>query len=101
MGMADAELLAWLQADGVSHADLARRARRWHERKLQGAVERAIAAPADIGASLRSVFEACVPVVPYAPAAAFLGREKHKLSPRVGKPVRVALVADAVGAGTG
>ncbi len=97
LDMTDAELLAWLQSDGFSHADLVRRARRWHERKLQVAVERAIAAPADIGASLLSVFEACVPVVPYAPAAAFLGREKQKLSARDREPVRVALVADAVG----
>jgi glycosyltransferase involved in cell wall biosynthesis/predicted metal-dependent phosphoesterase TrpH len=97
LGMTDAELLAWLQSDGFSHADLVRRARRWHERKLQLAVERTIAAPADVGASLLSVFEACVPVVPYAPAAAFLGREKHKLSARDREPVRVALVADAVG----
>ncbi len=36
MGMTDAELLEWLQSDGFSHADLVRRARRWHERKLQG-----------------------------------------------------------------
>jgi glycosyltransferase involved in cell wall biosynthesis/predicted metal-dependent phosphoesterase TrpH len=97
LGLTDAELLAWLQSDGFSHGDLQRRARRWHERKLQAAVARAIAAPGDIGASLFSVFEACVPVVPYAPAAAFLGREKHKLSARERDPIRVALVADAVG----
>ena len=98
LGLSDAELLEWLQSDGFSHGDLQRRARRWHERKLQGAVSRALAAPEDIGAVLFSVFEACIPVVPYAPAAAFLGREKHKLSGRSGPdPVRVALVADAVG----
>jgi glycosyltransferase involved in cell wall biosynthesis/predicted metal-dependent phosphoesterase TrpH len=98
LGLSDAELLTWLQSDGFSHGDLQRRARRWHERTLQGAVSRALAAPEDIGAVLFSVFEACIPVVPYAPAAAFLGREKHKLSGRSGPdPVRVALVADAVG----
>ena len=35
--------------------------------------------------------------IPYAPAAAFLGREKGKLMQREGDPLRVALVADAVG----
>ena len=35
--------------------------------------------------------------IPYAPAAAFLGREKGKLVQREGDPLRVALVADAVG----
>jgi glycosyltransferase involved in cell wall biosynthesis/predicted metal-dependent phosphoesterase TrpH len=104
MGMTDAELLAWLQSDGFSHADLVRRARRWHERKLQVAVSRAItvpegavSAPDHLGTALLAVFEACMPIVPYAPATAFLGREKHKLSARAGEPVRVALVADAVG----
>ncbi len=97
MGMTDAELLEWLQSDRFSHADLLRRARRWHERKLQDAVGRAIAVPGDLGSSLLSVFEACMPIVPYAPATAFLGREKHKLSARDREPIRVALVADAVG----
>jgi glycosyltransferase involved in cell wall biosynthesis/predicted metal-dependent phosphoesterase TrpH len=101
MGMTDEELLEWLQSDTFSHAGLVRRARRWHERKLQSAVSRAIAAsgagPDHLGTALLSVFEACMPIVPYAPATAFLGREKHKLSARAGEPVRVALVADAVG----
>jgi hypothetical protein len=96
LGLSDAELLSWLHSDGFSHGDLQRRARRWHERKLQGAVSRVLAAPDDVGAALFSVFEACIPVVPYAPSAAFLGREKHKLSGQR-EPVRVALVADAIG----
>ena len=37
-------------------------------------------------------------MVPYAPAAAFLGREKHKLPRPEREPVRVALVADGIGA---
>jgi glycosyltransferase involved in cell wall biosynthesis/predicted metal-dependent phosphoesterase TrpH len=99
LGLSDAELLAWLQSDGFSHADLQRRARRWHERRLQSAVARAVAAPAphDLPTALFGVFAACIPVIPYAPATAFLGREKHKLSARDRDPVRVALVADAVG----
>jgi glycosyltransferase involved in cell wall biosynthesis/predicted metal-dependent phosphoesterase TrpH len=100
LGLTDAELLAWLQSDGFSHADLQRRARRVHERRLQGAVTRALAAAGateDLGTALLALFEACVPVIPYAPATAFLGREKQKLSGRDRDPVRVAIVADAVG----
>jgi glycosyltransferase involved in cell wall biosynthesis/predicted metal-dependent phosphoesterase TrpH len=100
LGMTDAELLAWLQSDGFSHADLLRRARRWHERKLQAAVgvtTGAVSVRSDLPAALMATFEACIPIVPYAPATAFLGREKHKLAARPGEPVRVALVADAVG----
>ena len=36
------------------------------------------------------------PPIPYAPAAAFLGREKRKLAARDDEPVRVALVADGL-----
>ena len=49
-----------------------------------------------LGAALE-LFAACIPAVPYAPATAFLGREKQKLVEREGEPPRVALVADAVG----
>jgi glycosyltransferase involved in cell wall biosynthesis/predicted metal-dependent phosphoesterase TrpH len=100
LGLTDTELLAWLQSDGFSHGDLQRRARRWHERKLQAAIGRALAsagASEGWGDALLALFDACVPVVPYAPATAFLGREKHKLPGRDREPVRVALVADAVG----
>jgi glycosyltransferase involved in cell wall biosynthesis/predicted metal-dependent phosphoesterase TrpH len=100
LGLTDTELLAWLQSDGFSHGDLQRRARRWHERKLQATIGRALAsagASEGWGNALLALFDACVPVVPYAPATAFLGREKHKLSGRDREPVRVALVADAVG----
>ena len=38
-----------------------------------------------------------MPAIPYAPAAAFLGREKRRLAARGSEPVRVALVADGVG----
>ena len=100
LGLSDADLLAWLQSDGFSHGDLQRRARRVHERRLQAAVTDALAAAGasqDLGAALLALFEACVPIVPYAPSTAFLGREKQKLSGRDRDPVRVALVADAVG----
>jgi glycosyltransferase involved in cell wall biosynthesis/predicted metal-dependent phosphoesterase TrpH len=95
LDLAPAELLARLQEDDFSHADLFRRARREHERKLAGAVARIVADPRP--AHLGAVWEACVPVIPYAPAAAFLGREKGKLVARDGEPLRVALVADGIG----
>jgi glycosyltransferase involved in cell wall biosynthesis len=94
------ELLAHLQAEDFSHPDLFRRARRCHERKLARAVDEiATAAPggADIAAAATTLFDACLAAIPYAPAAAFLGREKAKLAHRDGEPLRVALVADAVG----
>jgi glycosyltransferase involved in cell wall biosynthesis/predicted metal-dependent phosphoesterase TrpH len=100
LGLSDGELLAWLQSDDFSHADLQRRARRWHERKLAAAVGQMLAAAGSSdgwGGALLGLFDACVPVVPYVPAAAFLGREKQKLSSRGQEPVRVALVADAIG----
>ena len=59
---------------------------------------RAVAAPGEIGAAAADVFSACVAAIPYAPAAAFLGREKSKLARREGEPIRVALVADGIGA---
>jgi glycosyltransferase involved in cell wall biosynthesis/predicted metal-dependent phosphoesterase TrpH len=100
LGLTDAELLAWLQSDAFSHADLFRRARRWHERKLETAVGRVLASAGSSegwGPALLGLFDACLPIVPYAPSAAFLGREKQKLSRRGQDPVRVALVADAIG----
>ena len=44
----------------------------------------------------RNLFRAAIPAIPYAPAAAFLGKEKAKLTPTEG-PKRVALIADAIG----
>jgi glycosyltransferase involved in cell wall biosynthesis len=97
------ELLAVLQADDFSHADLFRRARRIHERKLAATVDRVVqmtssAAPnVDLQALAADLFDACIPAIPYAPSAAFLGREKAKLVNRDGDRPRVALVADGVG----
>jgi glycosyltransferase involved in cell wall biosynthesis/predicted metal-dependent phosphoesterase TrpH len=96
----DAELLAMLQDETFSHAALYRRARRAHERRLARAVDTAVAATAsggDPAGVALELFAACIPAVPYAPAIAFLGREKRKLVHRDGEPPRVALVADAVG----
>jgi glycosyltransferase involved in cell wall biosynthesis/predicted metal-dependent phosphoesterase TrpH len=98
----DAGLLALLQADDFTHAALFRRARRRHERRLAQVVHRAVAmaedpARADVPAAAAALFDACVGVVPYAPAAAFLAREKRKLNSDGSRPLRVALVADGVG----
>jgi glycosyltransferase involved in cell wall biosynthesis/predicted metal-dependent phosphoesterase TrpH len=99
-GVGERELLAMLQEEDFHHADLFRRARRVHERRLARAVGGALAAAGpggDLASAAREIFAACVPAIPYAPAAAFLGREKAKLVPRDGGRLRVALVADGVG----
>ena len=93
------ELLDHLQADGFSHADLYRRARRIHERRLRLAVGAGAEAAArgDALSAASGLFEALLPAVPYAPSVAFLGAEKAKLSAREGEPRRVALIADGIG----
>src|SRR6187402_310682 len=94
-----AELIAYLQADGFSHADLYRRARRAHDRGLRAAVDggaRAVA-DGDLGSAVNGLFEALVPAIPYAPATAFLGAEKAKLRDRRGERQRVAVIADGIG----
>ncbi|HEV2786298.1 MAG TPA: glycosyltransferase [Solirubrobacteraceae bacterium] len=98
-----AELIELLQGDEFFHSDLYRRARRIHERRLALAVDqiaRTITSTdeaADVTGAAGMLFDACLTAIPYAPAAAFLGREKAKLARREGEPLRVALVADAVG----
>ncbi len=100
LDMDERGLLAHMQSDDFSHADLFRRARRVHERRLREAVGRTVATAASRGnyaAAAADVFTSCIPAVPYAPAAAFLGREKSKLGGRDSEPRRVALVADGLG----
>src|SRR6201992_1732458 len=93
------ELLEMLHADGVPHADLSRRARRRHERRLRVAVDEGLAAfqRGDLGSAANGVFEALVPAFPYAPSTAFLGAEKAKLRSRDEDRRRVALIADGIG----
>ncbi|HWM09705.1 MAG TPA: glycosyltransferase [Solirubrobacteraceae bacterium] len=91
------ELLSHLQSDGFSHAGLERRARRSHERKLAAAVAQ-VGEDADWNAVAAATFEACVAAVPYAPATAFLARERDRMPGGDRGPVRVALVADGIGA---
>jgi glycosyltransferase involved in cell wall biosynthesis/predicted metal-dependent phosphoesterase TrpH len=90
-------LLVSLQDGELSHPDLYRRARRIHERKLASAVSGIVANPSDVGGAARSLFDACIPAIPYAAATAFLGREKLKLTRSDGDRPRVALVADGIG----
>lgn len=94
------ELLAMLQADDFSHAALQRRARRAHERRLGRAVRETLGVIAGGGnpvTAVEGLFAAAVPVIPYAPAVSFLGREKARLTAADAEPRRVALVVDGVG----
>jgi glycosyltransferase involved in cell wall biosynthesis len=100
MPMRGRELLDYLQSEDVSHADLYRRARRIHERRLRGAVGGGAEAAArgDVPATLTGLFEAMVPAIPYVPATAFLAAEKAKLESRDSEPRRVAVIADGIDA---
>ncbi|HEY2717210.1 MAG TPA: glycosyltransferase [Solirubrobacterales bacterium] len=94
-----AQLIAHLQSDGFSHADLYRRARRIHDRRLRGAISGGTEALArgDDGSAASGLFEALLPVFPYAPAIAFLAAEKAKLRAGNEGTPRVALIADGIG----
>ena len=117
-GEGERTLIAYMQREDFSHADLYRRACRAHERKLRLAVAQALAAvggQASVGAAAEGLFEACVAAIPYAPASAFLASEQAKLA-RIpdgytralgrrayearreeGDPPRVAILADGIG----
>jgi glycosyltransferase involved in cell wall biosynthesis/predicted metal-dependent phosphoesterase TrpH len=93
------ELIAYLQSDDFSHADLYRRARRIHDRRLRSAIDAGSAAVArgDYPGAVNGLFEALLPAVPYAPSTAFLGAEKALLRRREGERRRIALIADGIG----
>ncbi|HTR76150.1 MAG TPA: glycosyltransferase [Solirubrobacterales bacterium] len=93
------DLIEMLQADGFSHADLYRRARRRHERRLRVAVDEGVEAfsSGDLASAAGGAFEALVPAFPYAPSIAFLGAEKAKLRVREDDRRRVALIVDGIG----
>jgi glycosyltransferase involved in cell wall biosynthesis/predicted metal-dependent phosphoesterase TrpH len=108
LGIDEATLLERLQEGELSHPDLCRRARRIHERKLAQAVHAIAADPETVSAGAETsatglarhasaLFDACIPGIPYAAAAAFLGREKFKLTRSDGDRPRVALIADGLG----
>jgi glycosyltransferase involved in cell wall biosynthesis/predicted metal-dependent phosphoesterase TrpH len=95
--------LAKLQSGELSHSDLYRRARRVHERQLAAAVDQAVLGLQngnlnELGQAAGRLFDACIPAIPYAASAAFLGREKLKLTRAEGERLRVAVVADGLGA---
>jgi glycosyltransferase involved in cell wall biosynthesis/predicted metal-dependent phosphoesterase TrpH len=92
------ELIAHLQSEDFSHADLYRRARRIHDRRLREALGEAAAAVSggDPVAALGGIFGALLPAIPYAPSTVFLGAEKAKLAARGGERPRVALIADGI-----
>jgi glycosyltransferase involved in cell wall biosynthesis len=95
------KLLYQLQEGELTHADLDRRARRVHERKLAGVVHDTVRSlergTPDVGRAALTLFDACMPAIPYAASSAFLGREKAKLTRSDGDRPRVALVADGIG----
>jgi glycosyltransferase involved in cell wall biosynthesis len=96
-----------------------------HERKLRGAVERAVRAATggseagvteasvtgttkptilderEVSAAAAGLFESCIAAIPYAPATAFLSSEQAKLARHAvasdGEPPRVAILADGIG----
>ncbi len=99
----EGELLGYLQDGELGHHDLERRAKRIHERELARVVDEAtqIAASGNLTGLLDTpaqLFGACLPAVPYAAAAAFLGREKQRLTRSDGDRPRVAIVADGMAA---
>jgi glycosyltransferase involved in cell wall biosynthesis/predicted metal-dependent phosphoesterase TrpH len=91
-------LIDHMQLAEFSHADLYRRARRVHDRRLRMAVgEGAEAiARADVPAAIGGLFEALLPAIPYAPPTVFLGAEKAKLADGSVERPRVALIADGI-----
>jgi glycosyltransferase involved in cell wall biosynthesis/predicted metal-dependent phosphoesterase TrpH len=99
----EGELLGYLQDGELSHHDLERRAKRIHERELARVVNEAgqLAGSGNLMGLVDTpakLFGACLPAVPYAAAAAFLGREKQKLTRTDGDRPRVAIVADGMAA---
>ena len=100
LGIDEATLLRMLQDGELSHADLQRRARRIHERRLGKAVGDAVSAAQDgrldVLRHSRELFDACLPAIPYAASTAFLGREKLKLTRSDGDRPRVAIVTDGL-----
>jgi glycosyltransferase involved in cell wall biosynthesis/predicted metal-dependent phosphoesterase TrpH len=95
------KLIGRLQEGELTHADLDRRGRRVHERKLAGVVHDTVRSlergTPDASRAALALFDACMPAIPYAAAAAFLGREKAKLARSDGDRPRVALVVDGIG----
>jgi glycosyltransferase involved in cell wall biosynthesis/predicted metal-dependent phosphoesterase TrpH len=96
------KLIEHLQEGDVGHHDLYRRARRIHERELARVVNETMevinnGSSLDFSRTAAELFDACIPAIPYAAAAAFLGREKQKLTRNDGDSPRVALIGEGLG----
>jgi glycosyltransferase involved in cell wall biosynthesis/predicted metal-dependent phosphoesterase TrpH len=91
-------LIDHMQSEDFSHADLYRRARRIHDRRLRTAIDGGTAAIAsgDVRQAVGGLFDALLPAIPYAPPTVFLGAEKAKLAGRSSERPRVALIADGI-----
>ena len=82
-------LIELMQADGFSHRDLYRRARSVHDARLRAVSDAATEEIAEHGSAVQTtaaLFQACVPVIPYAPAIAFLAGERSRLDRVDGRP---------------
>jgi glycosyltransferase involved in cell wall biosynthesis len=97
-------LLHLLQSPEHSHADLERRARRVHERKLAAALQTAAELPSalltggDHGPLAAHLFTACVPALPYLPAATFVAHQRSvAVTTATDEPLRVAVISDGAG----
>jgi len=92
------ELIQHLQSEDFSHADLYRRARRVHDRRLRTAIGDATTSVTvgELHSAVSGVFDALLPAIPYAPPTVLLGSEKAKLAGRGGERPRVALIADGI-----
>ena len=96
--LSERDLLALLQSDGFSHAGLERRARRCHERRLEAAVDRAIAGPrADRRRRRRTSSPPASPRSRTRPPPPSSAARRASSPTRDHEPVRVALVADGIG----
>jgi glycosyltransferase involved in cell wall biosynthesis len=102
LGVSGPRLIELLQEGELAHRDVYRRACRIHERKLANSV-RALFEAAERPAAFNphevalELFDACVPGIPYAAAAAFLGREKLKLPRSDADLPRIALITEGLG----
>ena len=101
LGVSGPKLVELLQEGDLAHRDVYRRACRIHERRLATSV-RALFEAAEQPTGLNAhevaldLFDACVPGIPYAAAAAFLGREKLKLPRSDADLPRVALITEGL-----
>ncbi len=95
------ELIDLMQEEDFCHRDLFRRARSAHDSRLRLAAATAtdeIASKGSAVGTLAALFAACIPVIPYVPAIAFLAGERSRIDQIDGRSPRAALVVDAIGA---